>query len=127
MKKIIIITSLIFFHFFSSGQVTSKAFNCRSRWKYLITDTAIQGQLLYFLPVADCGYLISASLSIIKTITGDTIRVLQLCDTTKRMIQNCKVKLLPNKKMTTKASIIPLDERGDCMIIRTFYGRLFQE
>ena len=55
MNRIVIITSLILFSFVSFGQVTSKSFSCRDQWKYLITDTTIQGQLLYFLPVADVG------------------------------------------------------------------------
>ena len=127
MKKIILIAALIIFYSVSFGQMTSNNFNCRSHWKYLITNTAIQGHLLYFLPVADCGYSISASLSIIKTLKDDTIRVLQLCDTTKTMVQNTLVKLLPNKNIITKASIIPIDKNEDCVIKKTYYGRLLHD
>ena len=84
----------------------------------------MQGHLVYFLPAADCGYSISASLAIVKTIKGDYIRILQLCDTTKVIRPNTIMKLFPNKSIITKASIIPIDSTNDCKIKSTFYGHL---
>ena len=108
----------------SYGQSSSTTLTCRSNWQFLTTENKIEGRLIYFLPAADCGYSISASLSIIETTTGDTIRVLNLCDMRRQIPPNTKVQLLPNNEVTKKASIIPLDKTGDCFIIKTYYGQL---
>jgi hypothetical protein len=95
-----------------------------AKWTYSQTAVPVHGTLIHFSPIADCGYFRTATLSIIKTNNGDTIRVLQMCDTTKTVEIGSKVKLLPTSKVSKKASLIPSDPATDCVIRKTYYGRL---
>jgi hypothetical protein len=87
----------------------------------------IAGVLIRFFPVGGCGYSTAATLSLIKTKSGDTIRVLQMCDTTKTVVLNSKVALHPTIKSKRKASIILSDPQTDCLVEQTYYGRLLKE
>lgn len=126
MKQIIFIFLLFLICFDSVSQNhSSDLLSCREGWKYLTTTHSIKGELLYFLPTGDCGYSLSATLSIIKVANGDTIRVLQMCDTTKEILPNTQVTLLPNKEATKKSGIIiPVDKINDCRVRDTYLGRL---
>ena len=124
MKQIFLVTFLLCLIHFSFAQKESTDSPCRKNWKYLKTEKTIKGELMYFLPVSGCGYLISATLAIVKIENGDLIRVLQVCDTTQNILPNTKVLLFPNNKQKDLATMLPVDKINDCKIISTYYGRL---
>jgi hypothetical protein len=126
MQKLLMIFLLFSFASTCFGQ-TNEQKSCIAKWKYRQSVIPIHGVLIHFGPVADCGYFITASLSIVKTDRGDTIRVLQLCDTTKKVIVQIKVTLLPTSRVKKKASLIPSDPWTDCKIKKTYYGRLVRD
>jgi hypothetical protein len=119
IPKILLPLFLLHFVLSSSGQ-TNQQKKCMTKWTYLKTAKSIHRRLIHFSPVAGCGYFITATLSIVKTDKGDIIRVLQLCDTTNKVVLNSKVTLLPTPKLNhQKASIIPEDPTTDCTIRNT--------
>jgi hypothetical protein len=86
-----------------------------SKWTYSQTAVPVHGSIIHFSPMADCGYFRTATLSIIKIDKGDTIRVLQICDTTKRVVIYSKVTLPPPAKVKKEVSLIPSDPATDCV------------
>jgi hypothetical protein len=128
MEKVILTIAINCILFTCFGQNNGNI-NCRTKWIYQKTTHKIIGTLIDFKPVADCGYSMSASLSIVKTKIGDTIRVLQMCDTSLTAKQNTQVTLLPNSQIDNylKASIIPTAPETDCIVRNTYFGTLLKE
>jgi hypothetical protein len=124
MKQIVFVIFLLCIAYPLFAQKESTDSPCRKNWRYLKTEKVIKGELMYFLPVSGCGYFTSATLAIVKTENGDLIRVLQVCDTTQKILPNTKVSLLPNTKEKDFASLLPLDKMNDCKITSTYYGWL---
>ena len=127
MKRITLLIFLLCLILTSFGQKGDTISPCRKNWKYLKTKNPIEGELVYFLPVAECGYFISATLSVVKLIDGSLIRILQVCDTTRIMKPKIKITLLPNYKEKDIAELIPIDKLNDCKINMTYYGRLIHQ
>jgi hypothetical protein len=126
MQKIILTILLFQFAFICIGQTMPQK-KYMAKWTYPKTSTPIHGVLIHFSPVAGCGYIRTATLSIVKTDKGDTIRVLQMCDTTKKVMINSKVTLLPTTNRVMKAIFIPSDPATDCKINQTYYGQLLRD
>ncbi|MBS1520959.1 MAG: hypothetical protein JST50_08190 [Bacteroidetes bacterium] len=55
--------------------------NCRSDWQFFKLKKSITGTvILHKKAVGSCGYFIFSSCTILKTLAGDTIRVIDNCD-----------------------------------------------
>ena len=112
---------------FCFGQKNSKKFEdlknkCQGSWQYFTLEETTIGQVLfhekaYFL----CGVIATASLTIIKTSLGDTIRVLELCNTNKEFKKTNFVKVTPNHNPDFGVSI-PKDKTFGCLVKKTCYG-----
>lgn len=55
--------------------------NCRSEWQFFKLKKSITGTvILHEKAFGPCGYFMFSSCTILKTLAGDTVRVLNLCD-----------------------------------------------
>jgi hypothetical protein len=61
---------------------------CRNSWQYFNVIDSLKGTVLFHkMATTECGFLSTASLTLIETVEGDTIRVLDLCNTKKNLKQ----------------------------------------
>jgi hypothetical protein len=97
------------------------------KWVYPSSVGVLRGKVVRFLPMADCGYVRTATVMIIATERGDTLRLLQLCDTTKKIAVGEYVKFKTIRRPNKINPLLPEDSTGDCKVKTTFYGSLLKE
>lgn len=101
---------------------------CQIKWEYLELEKDISGTLIFYdRPFFLCGMLSNASVSLIKLNTGDTIRVLSMCDSKDRPNSKNKysggieVIVKPSTKPKFRVDIIPPDPKA-CDIFKSYFG-----
>ena len=97
---------------------------CQKNWKYFASKDTIEGNVIYYETSGDCGYFVTASLTLVVTTIKDTIRVLQFCDNRNNFKYFQKVKVLPCRITKKRAGLIPIDEKNDCKIKKTYYSKI---
>jgi len=96
---------------------------CREAWQYFSLDDTLTGQVLFHAKAPFlCGTLATASLTIVKTVPGDTIRVLELCNINKDIAKSALVKISPANKSTFGVTLPFDNNKEDCNILKTCYG-----
>jgi hypothetical protein len=130
MMRLFISLILTTFLLPSFGQDLNRKFNlyeykCKNYWKYVAFKDTTYGEVLFHsTAIGLCGAIATASLSIIKTASGDTIRVLELCNVLKNFKKNTRVKV-SFSHFSQEASFdinTPSDEYYYCEIYKTCYG-----
>jgi hypothetical protein len=105
------------------GQARKQS-ECRKSWTFPGAKTTISGVVVRFIPMADCGNFVTATMCIVKADIGDTIRLLQLCDTTKKLARGTKVTCLVAPQTEFPNPLLPSDPKTDCRIRITYFGSL---
>ena len=122
------------FAFFASGvsQQTPRDTiqKCKSKWTYLKMEKSIIGSIVYYeQPTVLCGTVATASVALVKTDIGDTIRILFLCDTKKdfntppSFKPGERVSVIPGEDPTFRIDIHPLDPEA-CRLLTTYFGTI---
>jgi hypothetical protein len=118
------------------GKSKNEVMNISSdNWEYFVLEKEISVKIIRHLPSqAICGNLAFASVTIVKTQEGDTIRILDLCNTLDYN-ENETIKVLPQEKpqfnvmfpyikiqnpTTKELEIVKTDKR----VLKTTYGLL---
>jgi hypothetical protein len=106
----------------SDRKLTSIENKCKQSWQYFNSSDTTYGIVLFHAK-ADflCGGIASASLTVIKTTTGDTIRVLQMCNTNQIFFKSEYVKV-SSMQQPTCGVFLPFDKYFDCVVKKTCYG-----
>jgi len=98
---------------------------CRDNWQYSILQDSIKGQIIFHAkPYFLCGLVATASLTIARTTAGDTIRIIDLCNSSDRFRQLVFVKVIPAPRPEFSVSIPADKSHNDCRIKKTYYGHL---
>jgi hypothetical protein len=74
-----------------------KMYNGRRSWPYFKLPAKTRGVIVNHVKAADCGYFITASVSVIETDKKDTIRVLELCNSKKKFNKGDSVVITPGE------------------------------
>lgn len=106
-----------------------QSLECQKNWKYLNLEKDIRGVVLYYdQPVIACGVSIStASVALIKTAKGDTLRILTLCNTKKEFKVRSEfepgynVYIRAVLKPPFRVDLIPVDPYA-CSIKEAYFG-----
>jgi len=121
------VTVCILFGCGSSHQLTKaqkQLFNCKRDWQYSILNDTLSGQLIIQQDIGHlCGNMAFGSNTIIKTRAGDTVRIIELCNSNKFQTGSL-VKIIPDNKPSF--DVIVISAFFDCMIKKTYYGRAIQ-
>jgi hypothetical protein len=124
LSLIIILSLSLFGSFGQNTKVKTLApnYKCRDNWQYFSLRDSTTGQVIFHAKaIVLCGVLATASLTIIKTTNG-TIRVLELCNTTKDFKKYKFVKVKPQERPAFDITL-PIDNnKTDCNIKRTCFG-----
>lgn len=108
MKKIFFVV-IILFNVCVFSQDTTKTmkrsdlklndFSYKNNWNYFILTDTIEATILEYLPAGvSCGVIASASLTIVKTDYGDTLRIITLCNTSEEFKIGQIVMVIPISK-----------------------------
>ena len=123
MKYKIVIAFVVLLTFFCKTAIAQKRlsnYECRISWQYFDIEHSVTGMVIsHEKPRSNCGYLISASITIVKIYFGDTIRVLELCNTEKTFLKGDIIKIEPAKKPEFD---IDLPNQFYCSIKKTTFG-----
>lgn len=102
----------------------AKAQECKTKWGYDQLKQVVNGEVLYHrkAPVS-CGIFSTASVTLVRTESGDTIRVLELCNTKKDFKRGAKVKVTPEGDKTWVVGIVPFDPKA-CILMKAYFGKI---
>ena len=97
---------------------------CKRTWSYIDIKDSVTGIVLFDkTPAADCGIFSTASMTLVKTSKGDTVRVLNLCNTTASFEEGTFVIVQPQKKPGFGIDILPFDPLA-CIVVPTSFGTI---
>lgn len=98
---------------------------CRDNWQYLNLQDTISGEVLFHAKaIFTCGIIATASSTIIKTSSNDTIRILWLCNTDITFKKSQLVKVFPAQKPSFAVSPPVQTNQFDCTIKNTYFGTI---
>ncbi len=96
---------------------------CKEKWNYIFVKDTLCGTILYYEnPPFACGKLSSASITIIKTTKGDSLRILQVCDTTTSLFIKQKIWVIPDYTAYRNIALPFNTSKSDCEVKNTLYG-----
>lgn len=76
-------------------------FSFQNKWDYFILEDTIIVKVIEHIPApAACGIIMFASLTIVLTENGDSIRVIDMCNTSDKYIKGLIIKVAPSDKPT---------------------------
>lgn len=94
-----------------------KMYEGRRSWPYFKLSENTKGVILSDVLTAGCGYVITASISVIKTDKKDTIRVLELCNSSKKFNIGDSVIIAP-----TENNVRQFIGKGESFILNVTLG-----
>ncbi|GAB3227034.1 hypothetical protein GCM10027346_09940 [Hymenobacter seoulensis] len=84
----------------------------------------LKGKVIFHKNTDDlCGLMPTASVTLVKTTVGDTIRVLELCNLNKKFTAGEMVVIYPNATFEAVNVDVPADPRA-CSLKRTCIGTI---
>ncbi|MBD2715472.1 hypothetical protein KBK19_10535 [Microvirga sp. STR05] len=96
--------------------------DCQEDWQYPGIRDDIRGIVVFHKTTNElCGIMPTASITLVKTIENDTIRVLELCNISKEFANGELVVIHPSTNAKTDNIYAPLDPRA-CSLKRTCVG-----
>ncbi|MEO6151061.1 MAG: hypothetical protein ABIN95_01050 [Mucilaginibacter sp.] len=130
INKFILLT-LISCPFLSLGQPKQidTLIKCQKDWKYLEIKKEMTGTILFYdQPTFFCGRISTASIAILKTETGDTIRILTLCHIRLSKAPNeftpgDIVTVTPTEAPSFQVDFVPYDPQV-CIIKTAYFGSI---
>ena len=132
LKASTLFAIIIFAHTFSFGQGKDldKLQKCQREWKYQDLSQGLKGLIIFYdQPVVVCGVVSTASVAIVKTESGDTIRVLTICNTKKDFSSAAafsageRVTITPSEKPSFKIDFMPVDLQS-CKLNTAYFGQI---
>ncbi len=98
---------------------------CKEKWDYTFVKDTVTGLVLYFekAPFA-CGNIFTASITIIKTNKGDSLRIIQVCDTTNSISLKQMVSIIPDYTNYSNIALPFNTSKTDCEVKKTIYGKM---
>jgi hypothetical protein len=97
---------------------------CQQKWEYRNLNSNISGIILFHQKAGgSCGIFSTASVSIIKSEKGDTLRVLEMCNTDKDFSVGSHISVKSETKPSFRVDIVPYDPKA-CIILETYFGTL---
>jgi hypothetical protein len=131
MQQFILLSTLLLFTSLTShGQnpMVNKLQDCQREWKYKDLGKSVIGTILFYdQPSVLCGAVSTASVALIRTGDGDTLRVLTMCNTKKDNNTKLpfslgeKVTVTPFEKPSFRVDIIPVDI-ASCSLETAYFG-----
>jgi hypothetical protein len=110
------------FVFGQTNEELNKGFKCQQKWLYQNLDKSTNGTIIFHKKASgSCGIFSAASVSIIKTEKGDTIRVLEMCNFDKDFSSGSHVSIKPETKPSFRVDIVPYDPKA-CTILEAYFG-----
>ncbi|WP_419788695.1 hypothetical protein [Mucilaginibacter sp. SP1R1] len=107
---------------FTSAQKT--LFECKKDWQYYTLKDTLYGELIEQQDNGKyCGYVAFASNTIVKTVAGDTIRIIELCNLNK-FGRGINVKIIPQEKPPFDIAVGYT--QFDCEVKKTYYGKVIK-
>lgn len=130
MKPIILFIFFLVSYFTGFSQTQeeqAKAQECKTKWDYNPLNQIVKGEVLYHhKALALCGIFSTASVTLIRTLDGRIIRVLEMCNTEKDFKKGAKVKVTPEGDKTWTVGIVPFDPQA-CQIRKAYFGKVIQD
>lgn len=129
-RRFLFSTIFLFASFLTFGQKQDldKYQGCQRRWKYKNLEKGFSGTIVFFeQPVVMCGVASTASVALVKTDNGETLRVLTMCNIKKDFNTppgfkvGEKVKITPDEKPAFRVDIIPVDFLS-CRLRTAYFG-----
>ena len=94
-------------------------------WIYFELGHSVSGKIIeHRRAFAHCGVLATTSVTIVKTEQGDTLRVLDMCNTSRGFKKGQSVKVNPVKKPPFSLSLPTQVSAYDEKVLRTTWGKL---
>jgi len=130
MNRLFLLTILCIGLYPCLGQNINKKYSNSSNdnkinWQFFTLVDTLEGQVIYhkIAPIPE-GHIIGASVTIVKTLTNDTIRILELNNDMKDFKIMSTVIIYPMGQPTTKV-LFPMENDTTCQTIKkTCYGLL---
>ena len=149
MKKSILIILLILIDLSLTGQSQTKIrkselgkphdFSYKEKWKHFILNDTIEAKILNHQPAdGSCGGYSFASMTIVLTKEGDTIRVIDMCNTSTGYKAGRTIRIAPAEKQnSTSMTPFTLTENVktqrfepnslDLLVLKTTWGKLLDD
>jgi len=106
----------------TNARLVTSGNKCTGSWQYFSLQDTTYGEVLFHAKAdALCGAIATASLTVIKTNLGDTIRVLEMCNVGKDFKKLSRVKIAPFQQPAFGV-MLPHDKNYDCLVSKTCYG-----
>lgn len=101
--------------------------HCKEKWDYTFVKDTITGSVIYFekAPFA-CGNISTASITIIKTKKGDSLRIIQVCDTTIFISLKQMLSIIPDYTNYSNIALPFNTSKTDCEVKKTIYGKVWK-
>ena len=101
--------------------------HCKEKWDYTFVKDTITGSVIYFekAPFA-CGNISTASITIIKTKKGDSLRIIQVCDTTIFISLKHMLSIIPDYTNYSNIALPFNTSKTDCEVKKTIYGKVWK-
>jgi hypothetical protein len=128
MRHFFLLACLVVLSLLIEAQTSEQEWNdfnkCKQSWKYFNLKDSLTGHVLFHKKASiECGIFSSASLTLVKTSKGDTIRVLDLCNTKKDFDIGSFVTVQPQPKPGFGIDVIPFDIKT-CIFKQTCFGEI---
>ena len=115
---------------YGQKQKVNKLQSCQRQWKYENLAKSFSGTIEFFeQPAVMCGTVSSASVALIKTENGETVRVLTMCNSKEDFNASPtfntgeKVIITPSEKPSFKVDIVPVDP-ASCRLKSAYFGTI---
>ncbi|RSK42279.1 hypothetical protein [Hymenobacter perfusus] len=96
--------------------------NCQGNWQYFVSPDNVKGRVIFHQNTNElCGVVPTASVTLVRTIEDDTIKVLELCNLSKKFASGELVMISPEVISESANVSVPVDTRV-CSLRRTCFG-----
>jgi len=97
-----------------------RLFECRDGWQYFTLKDTLYGELIYQQNIGKyCGTEAFGSNTVVKISSGDTLRIIELCNSNE-FKPGDKIKIVPATKPSF--GVVISQSQFDCEIKKTCYG-----
>jgi len=108
--------------FGQTDEEINNGLKCQQKWIYRNLNKSTKGTIIFHKKASgSCGIESVASVSIIKTEKGDTIRVLELCNRDKDFSIGSHISIKRETKPSFRVDLVPYDPKA-CIILETYFG-----
>ena len=112
--------------FSQTEKQVNKGSACQTEWRYLTLSDTIQATVIFEATASvECGIVSVASTTLVKKPNGDTIRILQLCNTGAELKKGSRVRIVPDKIPSFRIDMVPYDPKA-CQIKVAYFGLIKQ-